>query len=320
MKRRCDCLLGVREANHGSGVGLFNRQLAERLGVPYLLLAPDLRIGDHPLVSLKFEELSSHQRDCLAKVLRLLPGGQAFSLFLHTCGDDPLEQTAVLRACHVFCGNDAVYRRILQLRSSDVVTAVFAPSLIPEAYRQTCLPGDIEFFYFGMANKIDEARFVRLRDLLAELPIDYRLLCSLSVHQTSNGSCVSHARNFLAQCFGPRFIHLGTLDDMGIAYFLHRATIFIGFYKGGVRSNNTTFNTALAYGKRIITNLDADSPSEIRASSRILNIDQVNAADLGRFLRAEGGTASGDLSTCFTWEELLRRLTAVWGMPHRKVA
>lgn len=320
MKKPCDCILGVRQANHGSGVGLFNRQLAERLNVPYLLLVPDLRIGDHPLVSLKFEELSSHQRDCLAKVLRLVTGGQAFSLFLHTYENDPLEQTAVMRACHVFCGNDAVYRQVLHQRSSDAVTAAFAPSLIPEAYRQTCAPGEIEFFYFGMANKIDEGRFIRLRDLLANLAIDYRLLCSLAVHQTSDGSCISHARRFLTQCFGPRFIHLGTLDDMGIAYFLHRANVFIGFYKGGVRSNNTTFNTALAYGKRIITNLDADSPSEIRTCSRILNIDQVNAADLARFLRTEEPIAFDDLSTCFTWEALVRRLTAVWEMPLRKVA
>jgi hypothetical protein len=320
LKKPCDCILGVREANHGSGVGLFNRQLAERLGVPYVLLAPDLRIGDHPLVSLKFEELSSHQRDCLAKVLRLANGSQAFSLFLHTYGDDPLEQTAVLRACHVFCGNHAVYRHVLKLRFHDAVTAVFAPSLIPEAYRQTCSPGEIEFFYFGMANKIDEGRFIRLRDLLAELAVDYRLLCSLAVHQTSNGSCISHARNFLAQCFGQRFIFLGTLDDMGIAYFLHRPTIFVGFYKNGVRSNNTTFNTALQYRKLIITNIDADSPTEIQNSPRMLNIDTASVRELARFLRQDWTKDAERLAGLFTWERLLSQMAVMYDRLQPKVA
>lgn len=320
MKRPCDCILGVREANHRSGVGLFNRLLAERLQVPYRLLDSHRSdIGD-PLVSLKFEELSGAQSEALADLLHLRFGDKPFYLFLHTYSASRVEQLAALRAQYVFCGNDAIYRRVQALRAGDGVIAAFAPSLIPEHYRQTCSPGEVEFFYFGMANKIDEARFVRLRDLLAELPVDYRLLCSLAVHQTSDGSCISHARSFLARNFGRRFIFLGTLDDMGIAYFLRRETVFVGFYKDGVRSNNTTFNTALSYGKRIITNLDADSPKEVQSCPRILNIDHAEVSDLARFLAQTGPAKDDPLVEIFSWAKLLARIESAWRMPHAKVA
>lgn len=320
MKRPCDCILGVREANTGSGVGLFNRLLAERLGIPYVLLAPRRAVGGHPLVSLKFEELSPPQQSHLVDLLGLRTGSRTFSLFLHTFAHSPIEQAAVLRACHVFCGNDAIVRKVREIRPSQAVTAAFAPSLICETYRTACRPADVEFFYFGMATKIDKGRFLRLRDLLAQIGVEYRVLCSLAVHQTSDGTCLNLARQFLSECFGPRLVFLGTLEDMGIAYFLHRPTIFVGFYKGGVRSNNTTFNTALRYNKRIVTNLDADSPPEVQSSPRILNIDRAEAADLERFLRQDCAPEADRLAELFTWEELLARIRSAWDIPQSKVA
>jgi hypothetical protein len=306
-------VLGLREANHGSGVGLFNQLLARRLEIPYLLLDDYPFPGpEHPLISLKFEELAARQRrSLLTHLLRSRPQ-PAYSLFLHTLEHSELERTAIRGASQVFCGNDGIFRWLREQDPCLPFHRAFAPTLIAEDYQRRCQPATVELFYFGMASKIDRPRFLRLRELLDETAPDFKLLCSLAVHQTSDGTCISQAQGFLQACFGERFVYLGTLDDMGIAYFLNGPRIFVGFYRGGVRSNNTTFNTALRYGKRIITNLDADSPPEIQDSPRILDIDQADAATLRQFLADDRDASAQRLAQLFTWDELIERVLAPW--------
>jgi hypothetical protein len=243
----------------------------------------------------------------------------SYALFLHTLEQSELEREAIREAAQVFCGNDGILRQLQLSLPNAHSQRAFAPTLIPERYLKTCQPAALELFYFGMASKIDRARFLRLRELLAEVGAEFKLLCSLAVHQTSDGACIPQAQDFLRTCFGERFVYLGTLDDMGIAWFLNQPTLFVGFYKGGVRANNTTFNTALRYGKRIITNLDADSPAEVAASPRILNIDQADGETLSGFLQHDDSSAD-HLGALFSWDELVDRIRAPWRRPLAQVA
>lgn len=301
-----DCVLGLREANRGSGVGLFNEQLAGRLGVPYRPLLPALSSARHPLVSLKFEELDAPRRRALAEAARSA-AHRPLSLFLHTLDDSHEETALVAAARHVFCGNDWIASRLAARLPSRRAVRAFAPSLIDEA---SDFAPAIELFSFGMAGKVDTARFARLAEMLDAGGLDYRLACSLAVHQTSDGACLPRALECLARCFGPRLLHLGTLTDAGIAYFL-TGRVFVGFFKDGVRGNNTTFNTALARGCRIVTNLDGYSPPEVRCSARVIDLDSATPDELARFLRHSAATPPGDRSSSpFTWPRLIELIRA----------
>ncbi len=303
MKKPCDCVIGLREANLGSGVGLFNRLLADGLGVPNAMLDHhDFSADGHPLLSLKFEELTVWQRRRIAHELTE-QGGRAYSLFLHTLEQSDLETLAIRGAARVLCGNDYIYRTLEASEASRRLVRAFAPSLIPDEYQQAYRPRAHSCFTFGMASKVDRRRFSLLRELTLAANCDIQLLCSFSVHQTSDGSCLPQALDFLTECFGERFVYLGTLTDQGIAYLLNTCPIFIGFYGGGVRSNNTTFNTALRFGKKIITNLDEYSPSEAQDAPHILNLDEARPEQLTEFFRAPEAIFSA-ASRSFTWDKL----------------
>jgi hypothetical protein len=301
MKKPCDCVVGLREANLGSGVGLFNRLLSQHLGVPSALLDDhDFSAHAHPLLSLKFDELTVWQGRRLERELAV--GGRVYSLFLHTLDESELETLAIRGAARVLCGNDYIFGTLQAQNASTRLVRAFAPSLIPDEYQKAYRPGGHSCFTFGMASKVDRRRFSLLRELTVAADCDIQLLCSFSVHQTSDGRCLPQALEFLTECFGERFVYLGTLTDQGIAYLLNTCPIFIGFYSGGVRSNNTTFNTALRFGKKIITNLDAYSPSEAHGATQILNLDQARPDQLAAFFRAPEPVSA--VSRSFTWDRL----------------
>ena len=307
MRKPFDCVIGVRRSDKASGVGLFNTILARELAVPYLLLKNYAGEG-RPLFSLKFEELSADEAAVLARFLERPDSGD-HGLFLHTLSGLPLEGFAVERAAAVFSGNDAIHARLDERGVGGRLVRAFAPSLIPDDHRLACRPMSVEFFYFGMAGKVNQARFRTLHAFLEKLGTEYRLLCSLAVHEMSDGQCLHSAREFFSELFGDRFIFLGCLTEMGISYFLNAQTVFIGFYGEGVRANNTTFNTALRFGKRIITNLDPFSPAETRTLESILDIDSATPESLQRFLlQPSNALAEETGAALFTWSELLHIL------------
>lgn len=305
MKKSCDCVVGLREANVGSGVGLFNDTLARRLGIPHVHLQNYFFSRDEcPLLSLKFEELSPRCRRRLLQTLTVRGPDSPYALFLHTLDQSEAETIALRGASQVLCGNDFIYQELRAREPGAPLARAFAPSLIPEGYEHTCRPAGEAFFFFGMAGKVDLDRFARLREMLDEVIDDYRLLCSLAVHQTSDGSCLPRALDFLTRCFGERLIHLGTLSDQGVAYFLNACPVFVGFYRTGVRSNNTTFNTAIRFANKIISNLDEYSPAEVRDLPHVLDIDRAGPEQLREFLHAAAPRRAA-AARLFSWDDLI---------------
>ncbi len=305
LKRSLDAIVGLRLSNGQSGVGLFNSFLARELSLPYVLLK-DYEGSGFPLFSLKFEELAGDEEQRLRQFLSR-QGSSECALFLHTLSGLEAEILAARKAGLILCGNDEVLSGLSRepgFRSK--LVRAFAPSLILEKHRRFCRPGGVEFFYFGMAGKVDCGRFTRLRSQLEALGVEYKLLCSLAVHQTSDGSCLSDALGFFEANFTERFVFLGNLTEMGVSYFLNSPTVFLGFYRGGLRANNTTFNTALRFGKTIITNLDEHSPPEVRALRNVLDIDSATTGELRDFLvDRRDGQGSLEGPDVFTWERLL---------------
>lgn len=316
LKKPFDGIVGLRDANHGSGVGLFNRQLALRLGVANCRLDEDFaRASRCPLFSFKFEELAPRHRRRLQRWHAERDG--PYALFLHTVDNSRLETDFVRQASVVYCGNAAIEHNLRARGVSTPLVAAFAPSLLEAEVGE---PGSIELFYFGMASKIDRERFVRLRHLLGGMARECRLLCSLSVHQTSDGSCLEKACDFFRGVFGDRFLFLGTLTDEGLAYFLDSRRIFLGFYRQGVRANNTTFNTALRYGMRILTHIDQDSPAEVRHDPAIADLDAITPSALRRFLKSKAPGVSPALSERFSWDRLIALLKQPLPMAWRRAA
>ncbi|HVR74355.1 MAG TPA: hypothetical protein VMT52_08485 [Planctomycetota bacterium] len=322
-----DHVIGLRGSTGSSGVGLFNSLLASRLGLPYSFLKDSLPAAGgedvggaprFPLFSLKFEELSRSEEDLLERFLR---GGSGaahppFGLFLHTLAGSEAESLAVRKARIILAGNDEIHavlsRRILP---GQTIRRAFAPSLIPDHFREACRPRPVQLFYFGMAGKVDRERFLRLGSKLDAIHADYQLLSSLAVHQTSDGSCLPDVLEFFRSRFADRFVFFGNLTEMGVSYFLSSPATFLGFYGDGLRSNNTTFNTALRFGKRIITNLDDYSPPEVLTLPNVLDIDRASDAELARFLCVHGACGepprdsrplpAGPSAGLFAWDDLI---------------
>jgi hypothetical protein len=317
-----DHVIGLRGSDGSSGVGLFNSLLASRLGLPYSFVKDALPAAGgedsgaaprFPLFSLKFEELSRSEEELLERFLREGSGAAPpFGLFLHTLAGSAAETLAVRNARIVLAGNDQIHAVVSRkLLAGQTIRRAFAPSLIPGHFREACRPRPVQLFYFGMAGKVDRERFLLLGSKLEAIDADYQLLSSLAVHQTSDGSCLPGVLEFFRSRFADRFVFLGNLTEMGVSYFLNSSATFLGFYRDGLRSNNTTFNTALSFGKRIITNLDEFSPPEVRALPNVLDIDRASDAELARFLRPPAASGesrpspAGPSAGLFAWEDLV---------------
>jgi hypothetical protein len=228
-----------------------------------------------------------------------------------------IEIECIRRAGHIFCGNDDIYCQLIALGHSNKVIRGFAPGLLPRGYYYHCRPAGIQLFYFGMASKVEYERLLRLKKLLHRAGVQYRFLCSLARHQTSDRGTLSDARKRLKTVFGRRLIFLGTLDNMGIAYFLNTNVICVAFYPRGARANNTTLITALQYGRRVITNLDEYSPREIVSIDGVLDIETASVSDLRQFVTGAVGGAGSRERGLFSWEELVSLLRLRWQKARR---
>jgi hypothetical protein len=159
-------------------------------------------------------------------------------------------------------------------------------------------------FTLGVPSKLDRTRMTRLRDLMVAAGYDFQLVSCFAADPVNDRRRLSEAIGFLTQCFGQRFIYVGTLTEQGIAFFLNTCPIFVGFYGDGVRGNDTIFNTALRFGKKVITNLDEHSPVEIHGIPHVLDIDNSGVEALRKFIGAPVSTQNG-AAGLFTWEKLV---------------
>lgn len=249
--RVIDAVLSYHMNPATCGVAKFNHALAQRLCVPCLDLQNSE--SEHPLVSIKPEELG---------------GGiptfkRPYDLFLHGL---PMVGTYLGAPERIYAANSVIANAIRHARP-DVIEA-WCPSTI----QGNPTRGTINVLTFGMAHKIQTARYAKLKTLLDGTGEDYTVSVSTAIHEGSPWDETALVGERLRAIFGDRLRVLGYLADDGLARELVSASAVALFFEPALRANNTTFWAAMNARVPVLTNSDEHSPNVIG----YLNIDEVS--------------------------------------------
>jgi hypothetical protein len=223
------------------GVVKFSEQLAARLGVP---CHRNLHAAaSHPLLSVKGSEGDASFRP---------RAPYSFDLFAH-------DATGFVRgiagyAKTVYAANSVIAAQLRELRP-DVVSA-WCPSTI----HGNPTRGVYNVLTFGMAHKLQTAHYQQLKADLDAEGLDYTVSVSTAVHEGSPWDETARVGDALREIFGDRLRVLGYLADDALARELAQCDAVALYFDPAVRENNTTYWAAVASGKRVITNVDDQSP------------------------------------------------------------
>lgn len=227
---------------HGCGVANFSKQLAERLGVPFVGI--DGKWGEHPLLSLKWSEIVYKE-----VVLMHMPLWSKYSVFWHDSGHDGISANA----SHVFYADPSLGS-----------PGLWCPSLLKPSRPRT-----VRLFSFGMAGRLQTAHYAKVRRDLSEVELDYQLRVSVGLHEGTSLSDATKHFEALREIMGPDKVSiLGILSDDAVADELQNADYVLSFFDKGLRANNTTVHAAVEYLKIVISNHDADTPEFMARMTR----------------------------------------------------
>jgi len=232
------------------GTAKFSHLLAKKLGVP---------VNDYtakwPIISVRASEIFQSTKLPPYATDRIRVWPPRYDLFLHDWwNNDTSINELVSRATRIYAANEDIAKWVRQMRS-DVVT-LWAPSTIEgNAHR-----GTINVLTFGMAHKIQPAKYEKLKTLLDATGEDYTVSVSTAIHEGSPWDETALVADRLRNVFGGRLRVLGYLADDSLAREFQECTAVALFFDPALRGNNTSFWAAVDSGQTIITNVDAESP------------------------------------------------------------
>lgn len=243
-----DAVVGYHSNPATCGVVKFERQLAERLGVPWVrwdayVWRPNMR----PLLSIKYSELAPAHVGHFYDRFIVRP----FDLFAH----DRPHLGLLTKAVCVYAANAEIAKAIRPIRN-DVIDAWCPATIHGNPHRAA-----LNVLTFGMAHKLQLPHYQKLKVLLDATGQDYTVSLSTAVHEGSPWDAVAEAGTELRAIFGDNLRELGYLADDALAKELQDCSAVALFFDPALRANNTTFWAAVEAEKLIITNLDADSPT-----------------------------------------------------------
>jgi len=223
------------------GVAKWNHALAAHLGVPCFSISAGARLARHPLVSIKPSELFGW-----------VGVSTPYDLFLHGYTGGPL----VTQATRVYVGNRELAAQLRPIRP-DVIEA-FCPATVSGDPTR----GAYRVLVFGMAHKLALPHFVQLKAQLDAHHHDYTIELSTAVHEGSPWeTALEEAVDAMRAIFGDKLRVLGFLGDDALAKELQDCDAVAAYFTPALRANNTSAWAALAAGKTLYTNTDADSPA-----------------------------------------------------------
>jgi hypothetical protein len=288
----------------GSGTARFNAILAERLGVPLLEVTDD-RVGAcrRPLFSFKVGDLPPREAELVAATIEQVP---AWEVFLHTYAGLPLEERLVRGAEIVWCGNEDVRTKVTSLNGR--LESAWAPGLVLD--ERPFPDTELSVFSFGMAHKVRTDLFERLRDLLEHSGRSYALYMSNASHENATLEDEQVVFEEMRAIFPTALYFLGHISDVAVYNYLRATTFYAAFFRGGVRSNNTTVASAMQYGAVVITNLDERSPGYLRHLDNVIDLNRCSElptdADLLRLISERARETAAEVS----WDRLVERIVA----------
>lgn len=239
---RFSSVVGYHLNPDACGVARWNQELAKRLGVPFVGL--DGAWGDAPLLSLKWSELDESARSALLVRVAGIP----FRVFWHDEGAAMVTLFA-LQAWWAF--RDGLW---------------CPPAPLPRVDKAA-----IRLFAFGMGHKVQPAFFRKIDALIARTGFTYDLRVSVALHE---GMKFAELERVVGP-FGTLKV-LGCLSDAALAEELAAADAVCAFFPEGLRSNNTSAWTAMRAGAAVVTNLDSQSPADLRHGINIFDLAQLD--------------------------------------------
>jgi hypothetical protein len=307
MQVRYDCVAGYHLNYLTCGIAKFNILLGRKMSLPFFnLYDPTISGFKAPLLSVKLGEFTPEDLASLPAWMDRWNQVGGYAVFLHGYDGTPLEDELLSRARTVYCGNGALYERLLPLNPE--THSVWCPgtNMSNQMFEAT----DLTVFSFGMAHKLKTEKYYRLKDLLDRTGKTYSILLSTALHEgTSFDESFIEVFNEMRIIFGGRVYFFGYLSDQAVFNQLKRADFFAAFFDGGVRANNTSVNSALEAGVAVITNLDSQSPKQLIHLHNVIDINQTEALPTDhdtlqqiRFAAHEVG--SGALG----WDQLIVKL------------
>lgn len=302
-----DCIATYHMNPMRCGIAKFNHALGKRLGLPVLgMFDPALRRYDEPLFSIKYGELSPEDQLRFEALLDGFESRSAPRVFLHGYAGAPSERRLLRVARQVFCGNSELLAHV-RLERPDAVEA-WCPGMVQD--REPFPATDLSVFTFGMAHKVKERDYRRLRELLDATGWSYALYVSTALHEgTSFDEEFGAAFEQIKALFSGRAYFLGYLSDTAVYNRLCGSTYFAAFFDEGARSNNTSVNAAMEAGRVVVTNLDEYSPPAWRHLENVIDIRQATHLPVDQpQLSALGAQARRVATGAMGWDALLDRL------------
>jgi len=208
-------------------------------------------------------------------------------------------------ARHAYAGNAEIAAACRQVRPTE---ALWCPGLLDS---DALVPQTgLRLFSFGMAHKVQVARYARLREVLDTSAVEYTLLVSTAFHEKASFGEIEQVAEGFRELFADRVRLLGFLSDAAVNDFLARADAVVAFFPHGVRANNTSVMGAMAAGRAVLTNLDRFSPPWMRHGRNVLDVEHLSAQDLAPDRLAVLGTsAAEDVKAHASWDALASRLS-----------
>lgn len=238
-------VVSLHTNEYGCGVAKFSKQLAERLGVPFL--PSNNGHGGFPLYSYKWSELVAETH--VDKIVRSIRTTAPYGVFWHDAGQEAINDRA-----------DVVYYADPSLGPN----GLFCPSLIPVAPPKT-----LRLFSFGMAHKVQIEHFERVKLMLDWAGIPFHLRVSVGLHEGTSLSDATQHFDKLKRALGHANVTiLGILSDEAVALELRDCDRVLAFFEKGLRANNTTVHAALDAHKPVITNHDSETPYYFKATTK----------------------------------------------------
>lgn len=281
--------------------------LAERLGVPFVPLrdAAALAAVREPLLSFKVSEMGEDDR---GRLREMLPGW-SFDVYLHDFSGLELELELVRLARHVWCGNHEIREQIEGINSD--TDTVWTPGLLMD--QRLYQPCEISVFSFGMAHKIQTARFRRLAELLERSGRTFSVYVSSATHETKSIEDSQSLYDEMHEIFPRGLYFLGNLSDVAVFNQLEHATFFASFFPKGVRANNTSIAGAMEQGNVVITNLDQHSPPHLVHMENVIDIEVCDELPSDPLVLKRLGLGAMEAGRARSWQTLADRIAGATG-------
>lgn len=308
-----DAVVSYHVAPLTCGTAKWNVRLAEHLGVPCVAWTDDWTVYQHPLFSLKPDEIRAEDvqalHDRLQRHVWREASSEEFDPVRHAGYDlichalpGPIWNHITWWASRLYAANPTVQYHLSQYRG-DVRTIHCPSSLQGNPDR-----GLYRVLTYGMAHKLTAPYYAQLKALLEKDQPDYTISLSTAVHEgTPWDQSLQRSSDLLRDVFGERLRVLGYLADDALARELAECDCVALFYDPALRANNTTAWAALDAGKPLVTNLDDDSPPEV--NHRVLHLPALQHWPF-RHVLADYGREGHKVAQGMSWEKLVETLRA----------